>query len=118
MDNQIDVIQQLKARSRQKVEDLMTIVIQEKDQAVVTELLEEAGYTSTHIASTGGFLGRKNATLLVGIPTGKKAEFRSILEKATMKDIAIETGSEIEGTNQITEGATIFSLAIERHEEV
>jgi CPA1 family monovalent cation:H+ antiporter len=117
-DNIADVIQQLKTRSRQKLDNLMTIVVQEKDQEAVSDLLESAGYTSTHIASTGGFLGRKNATLLVGIPAGKKDEFKSILQKAVMKDIAIETGSQLEDSDQISEGATIFSLAIERHEEI
>jgi uncharacterized protein YaaQ len=100
------------------MEELMTIVVQEKDQSALSELLENAGYSSTHIASTGGFLGRRNATLLVGIPAGKKDEFKSILEKAVLKDLTIETGSQIDDTNQIPKGATFFSLAIERHEEI
>lgn len=117
-ENQTDLIQQLKNQSFRNVEDLMTIVLQEKDQSKISRLLEAAGYPNTHIASTGGFLGRKNATLLVGIPAGKIGEVKSILESAILSNLVIEPGDQEETIETLRKGATFFSLAIERYEEL
>ena len=117
-DNQADLINQLKNQSFHNVEDLITIMLQEKDQSKISDLLESAGYPSTHIASTGGFLGRKNATLLVGIPAGGLGEIKSILEKAPLSSFSIESEEQSKASDQLGKSATIFSLAIERYEEL
>ena len=117
-DNQSDLIHVLKNQQSSQVEYLITIVLQEKDQAEISDLLESSGYPVTHIASTGGFLGRKNATLLVGIPAGKKDDIKTILEGAALVDIQIEPSPDADLVPQGLKGATFFSLAIERHEEL
>ena len=117
-DNQTALIHQLKHQSFRDVEDLMTIVLQEKDQSKITNLLESAGYPITHIASTGGFLGRKNATLLVGVPAGKLPEIKSILESVTKSSLQLQPGDRTDKPAKLETIATIFNLAIERHEEL
>lgn len=117
-DDQTDIILHLKNQSFRNVSELITIVLHEKDQSKVSKLLESAGYPSTHIASTGGFLGRKNATLLVGIPAGKTDEIKSILQSANISNTQQSSGDEKEADNQTTTIATLFSLAIERYEEL
>ena len=117
-ENQSDLIEHLKYRSTRNVEDLITIIVQDKDQSKISDLLESAGHPITHIASTGGFLGRKNATLLAGIPAGKMKEIVAILERATGPHSALEPDDQKEPSEQFQIGATIFSLAIERHEEL
>jgi CPA1 family monovalent cation:H+ antiporter len=116
--NQADLIKHLKNRSFRNVNDLMTIVVQEKDQSKISGLLESAGYPITHIASTGGFLGRKSATLLVGIPAGKTEEIKDILERANLSNFQLGIGDQKDTSEKLQISATIFILEIERHEEL
>lgn len=117
-DDHTDLINYLKNKSFSKADYLITIVLQEKDQSKVSDLLVTAGYPVTHIASTGGFLGRKNATLLVRIPAGKKSDIKQLLEEASLADIQIEPSVQADSAPQVLQRATLFSLAIERHEEL
>ena len=117
-DNQAELIHYLRSESFRNVKDLMAIMLQEKDQSQISGLLESAGYPVTHIASTGGFLGRKNATLLVGIPAGKSSAIRSLLLQATALDFEPESAEGLATAEQRQKGATIFSLKIERYEEL
>jgi len=116
--NQAELIQNLKSRSFQDATDLMAVLIQEKDLPQISFLLDSAGYPTIHIASTGGFLGRKNATLLVGIHPGKSDEIKKILKQATAPDLEPDSEGQKEPSELLQNGATIFSLAIERHEEL
>jgi uncharacterized protein YaaQ len=118
MDDQSALIHQLKQQSFRDVEDLMTIVLQEKDQLRITTRLESAGYPVTHIASTGGFLGRKNATLMIGVPAGKLTEIKSILESVTKTSLQLDLADQTDKHEKPAAIATIFNLAVERHEEL
>ncbi len=51
---------------------LMTAIVQEQDVDLATRALNVLGVPVFHLASTGGFLGRRNATLMVGLPEGKE----------------------------------------------
>ena len=113
-----EIIHHLKSQSYLTAKNLMTIVLQEKDQSMVSELLETAGYPVTHIASTGGFLGTKNATLLVSIPEGKSSDIKTLLKQATSADVKPDPGDDIDPSDHLQTAATIFSLAIERHKEL
>lgn len=118
MGDQAGFIRQLRNQKYRKIEDLMTIVIQDKDQAKISALLEPAGYPITHIASTGGFLGRKNATLLIGIPAGKRKEIVSLLKSASLANLQLDQDDQTDLAQPLHNGATIFNLAIERYEEI
>jgi CPA1 family monovalent cation:H+ antiporter len=117
-ENQSDLVHLLRLRTQKNIEELMTVVIQDKDLNAITELLEPFGYPITHIASTGGFLGRRNATVLIGLPKGKRSEIKNLLESANMKNpkFNLEGGKGQYGLTH--DGATIFSMAIERYEEI
>ena len=75
-------------------------------------------FLSTHIASTGGFLGRRNATVLIGLPKGKRLEIRKLLESANVSNLKIDSTETKISPELAHDGATIFSLDIERYEEL
>jgi len=117
-DNRSSIIRYLKTQALGEIQELITVVVQENDLQEISKLLEPAGYPITHIASTGGFLGRKNATLLIGIPSGKKAEIKSLLDKARSA-IKITEQSRVGAESNLSLGiATLFSITVERYEEL
>jgi CPA1 family monovalent cation:H+ antiporter len=117
-DEQDKLIRYIKDYALGDIEELMTIVIQDSDLEKFTDLLEPAGYIINHIASTGGFLGRKNATLLIGIPPGKQGEIKSLLESAADADINLGPEEIARDPDQSYGIATLFSIAIERFQEL
>ncbi len=117
-ENHTELVQLLRIRTHKDIEVLMTIVIQDKDLHKITELLEPLGYPMTHIASTGGFLGRRNATVLIGLPRGKRRELIRILESTSISNLKIESGEEKDRSGPTHDGATLFSLDIEHYEEL
>lgn len=117
-ENLTDLIQSLRMKERRVIKDLMTVVIQEKDLDTITSLLQPSGYPITHIASTGGFLGRKNATLLIGVPSGDQKKVQSIIKNATIgqaRKTTDDTGDSVEPRRGV---ATMFTLNVERYEEI
>ncbi len=118
MENQSELVQILRMRTIKNIEVLMTIVIQEKDFQKISALLEPYGYPMTHIASTGGFLGHRNATVLIGHPRGKRLEIKKLLESANVSKLKIDSKDPKPTSGLTHEGATIFSLDIERYEEL
>jgi len=117
-ENLTDLIQSLRMEELRDIQDLMTVVIQEKDLDEITSYLQPFGYPITHIASTGGFLGRRNATLLIGIPSGAQKKVQSIIKNATKGQAQVIT-DDIGGTAEPKLGiATMFTLNVERYEEI
>ena len=116
-DPQSDLVRLLRTRSTKNIEVLMTIVIQDKDLHKISNLLEPYGFPMTHIASTGGFLGRKNATVLIGLPKGKRLEIKKLLESANLANLKDDSIGTKLSPDLSHDGATIFSLPIERYEE-
>ena len=117
-ENQSDLIHMIRTRILPEINDLMTIVIQEKDSEKITQLLAPFGYPITHIASTGGFLGRRNSTLLIGVPPGKASEINQLVMNAS-KHRAKIVSDDVDVNPKLThDGATIFTLDVERYEEL
>jgi len=117
-DNQSELVQLLRTRTVKNIEVLMTIVVQDKDVQKIAKLLEPYGFPTTHIASTGGFLGRRNATVLIGLPKGKRLEIRKLLGSANVSNLKIDSAKTKILPELTHDGATIFSLDIERYEEL
>lgn len=117
-ENQKDLVQLLRLRTLRNIQSLMTIVIHEKDIEKITSLLQPYEYPLTHIASTGGFLGRKNATLLLGVPAGKQKEIKFLIENASKGRSKVFTEDLSDKSEISHSGATIFTLDIERYEEI
>lgn len=114
------------SRMRQiSIHRLMTAVIQMQDLENAIDSLTEVGLPVTHLASTGGFLGRRNATLLVGLGEGQEELALSTLAKSCRRRVEY-VATPLEGapfqlplsTPVTVGGATIFTLAVERFEEI
>jgi uncharacterized protein YaaQ len=116
-ENPADLIQVLRSRTDHKIQELMTVIIQERDLEKFRSALTPLGFPVIHIASTGGFLGRKNATLMIGLPAGKKNEIKEIIK--AFNNLEIEPIPGVESSSEVISpaGATIFMLNVERYEE-
>lgn len=117
-DNQTSLVRYIKTQALGDIKELITIIVQEADLPNITELLEPSGYPITPIASTGGFLGRKNVTLLIGIPAGKQKDISSLLNQARSTIDSSRTAAAEAGQEHSIGFTTLFSVPVERYEEL
>jgi len=111
--------------SPRPIRRLMTAVIQIQDFDNAVTALTEAGMTLTHMASTGGFLGRRNVTLLIGMDEDQEDLVVRILSQSCRRRVEY-IATPLEGapfhlplsTPVDVGGATIFTFAVERFEEI
>jgi len=102
---------------------MLLAVVQDQDLDTATRALEPLGAPVVYLASSGGFLGRRNATLLIGLPAGSEEQVLEILRSACRQRIEFMT-MPVEGAPmpmpapiQVTVGgATVFALPVERYE--
>ena len=107
-----------------EINRLMTVVIQMQDVDIATNALNEIGLSVTHLSSSGGFLGGRNVTLLVGLVVGQEEEVVRILKKTCRRRVEYVTTS-LEGAPfplplsppVPVGGATVFTLAVEHYED-
>lgn len=104
---------------------LMLAVIQDQDIDTATRALEPLGAPVVYLASAGGFLGRRNATLLIGLPEGREEEALNALRESCRQRAEYLTmpleGSPLPMPTPVpvtVGGATVFALPVERFEEV
>lgn len=104
---------------------LLVAVIQEQDLDSATAALQNVGASLTYLSSAGGFLGRRNATLLIGIPLGAKDKALGALHEVCRQRIEYMT-LPLEGSPMpmpapvpvTVGGATVFALPVERFEQI
>lgn len=104
---------------------LMMAVIQLSDVENATNELMKYGLVVTRLSSTGGFLGRRNVTLLIGISDDQAEIAHQALQKSCHQRVEY-VATPLEGapyplplTTAITVGgATIFTMNVERYEEI
>lgn len=104
---------------------LLMAVVQEQDLDQATKSLQSIGASLTYLSSAGGFLGRRNATLLVGLPADKLQESLDALHEACRQRIEYMT-LPLEGSPMpmpapvpvTVGGATVFALPVERFEQI
>jgi uncharacterized protein YaaQ len=109
---------------RKPINRLMTVVIQEQDVDNAIRSLTHLGIPLTRLPSTGGFLGRRNATLLIGINDTQAQMAIQSLSKSCRKRVEY-VATPLEGsplpfpspTPITVGGATIFVYKVERYEE-
>lgn len=114
----------LKPSRLHEVAYLMTAVIQLQDFESALRALHDAGFTLTHLSSSGGFLGQRNVTLLIGIGAEQHMLAVETLERACRKRVEY-VAQPLEGapfhlplsTPVTVGGATIFTFTVERYEE-
>ncbi len=110
---------------QEKPRDLMLMaVIQAQDAEIAENALVKIGLTVTRLPSIGGFLGRRNATLLIGLPESRRDEVIDSLNKncrQRIEYIAVPLESAplpLPAPTPITiGGATIFALEVDHYEE-
>jgi uncharacterized protein YaaQ len=97
----------------------------EQDLEVATRALEPVGAPVVFLSSAGGFLGRRNATILVGLPTANEEQALEVLRQACRQRVEYLT-LPMEGTPLplpapvpvTVGGASVFALPVERYEEI
>ncbi len=103
---------------------VMIVVIQSQDVDNAESALCNLGLNPFRLPSIGGFLGRRNATLLVGVtPEKEQATIQEIRRncKQRVEYIAVPIESAplpLPSPTPVTVGgATLFDLPIDRYEE-
>jgi len=107
------------------IKSLMLAVVQELDLDEATRALGNLGMPVVYLSSAGGFLGRRNATLLIGLREGKEDDAIKSLQKTSRQHIESLTlpleGSPLPMPTPVpvtVGGATIFALPVEYFEEI
>ncbi len=105
-------------------QDLLIAVVQGQDADMATQALEEAGFGSIHLPSIGGFLRRKNATLMIGVPREDAQKAIDLLNKTCRQRVAFiavpmeNAPLPMPAPTPITiGGANVFSIEVEHFEE-
>jgi uncharacterized protein YaaQ len=106
-----------------QIDRLTIVVMQIQDVEGVFDALCESGIACTHLSSSGGFLGGRNVTLLIGLTQGQEEQVVQILQKRCRRRVEYVTTS-LEGapfymplsTPVTVGGATVFTMAVERYE--
>ena len=108
-----------------KIKLLMLAVVQEPDRDEATRALEALKLPVVFLFSAGGFLGRRNATLLVGLPDEQVEDAVNVLEQTCRQHVEYLTmpleGSPLPMPTPVpvtVGGATVFALPVEHFEEI
>jgi uncharacterized protein YaaQ len=104
---------------------LMTAVVQVQDAENAINSLTKVGLFVTQISSSGAFLGRRNATLLIGLDENQEQAALQALSVSCRQRIEY-LATRLEGapfhlplsTPVTVGGATILTLEVERWEEI
>lgn len=104
---------------------LMMAVVQAQDAEIAKDTLSRMGLTIERLPSVGGFLGRRNATLLIGMREDQRETVVEALNQSCrqrIEFIAVPLESAplpLPTPTPITVGgATIFSLEVDHYEEL
>jgi uncharacterized protein YaaQ len=104
---------------------LMIAVVQAQDAEVAKDALAKLDVTIERLPSVGGFLGRRNATLLVGLQPHQRelvveTLHRSCRQRIEFIAVPLESAPlPLPTPTPITVGgATVFSLDVDQYEEL
>lgn len=107
------------------IHEIMFVVVSARDLENVSSSLATQGIPATQIASSGGFLKKKNFTLVLGIPEGKLELAVQTMQRSTRGNIEYLEGSSDEvtlmpgpGIPVHVRGATVFIFDVEAFEEI
>lgn len=104
---------------------LMIAVVQDQDVESAVRSLKRQRISTTRLPSSGGFLGRRSTTLLIGLPSDMVTAALKALKRSCRTRIEYIT-MPLEGTPMALPtptpisvgGATVFLFDIERYEEI
>lgn len=104
---------------------LALAIVQEQDIDAAVPALEDMGAFVVYLASTGGFLGRRNATLLIGLAHSRLSEALNILRQTCRQRVEYLTlpleGAPLPMPAPVpvtVGGAVVFILPLERFERL
>jgi uncharacterized protein YaaQ len=104
---------------------LMTAIVQEQDVDVAERALALLEVPVIRLASTGGFLGQRNATLFIGLPEGLEEQALVALRKSCRQRVEYMAipmeGAPLPLPTPVpvtVGGAKVFALPVERFEEI
>jgi len=104
---------------------LYVVIVQAQDAEIAEQVLVEKKFFVTRLPSTGGFLGRRNATLLIGaVPDQQDVLFSTLKEncRQRVEYIAVPLESAplpLPTPTPITiGGATVFSFDVDHFEVI
>lgn len=106
------------------IQRLILAVVQAQDVLRASRALSQAGFYVVELASSGGFLGRRNTTLLIGLRQDQEGLALSLIQENCHQRVEY-ISTPLEGaplpipvaTPITVGGATVFTLAVERFEE-
>lgn len=106
------------------VTHLMAVVIQEADLENALASLTKLGFSVARLSSTGGFLSRRNVTLLVGVQEGRADVAVKALQSSSQKRVEF-VSAPLRGsafpmpapTEVTVGGATVFMFEVESYDE-
>jgi len=111
-------------KSKMTKDELLIVVVQGQDADMAIESLTDKGFGVTKLPSIGGFLGRKSATLLIGVTLENSPEAIEILNQNCRKRVAFiavpmeNSPLPMPAPTPITiGGASIFSVDVDQYEE-
>ena len=114
----------MSAQSSPKIDTLWIAVVHAQDAEFVHDALEQVDAKVTRLPSMGGFLSRRNATLLIGFPSARRPViYQALLDHCRQRVEFIPTALEgpllpLQTPTPVTVGgATVFALEVERFEE-
>lgn len=103
---------------------LVIAIVQDDDSADLVDILTEANFRVTKLATTGGFLKAGNTTLMIGVEKEKVDEVLSLIEETCKtREQIVSTPSPMAGTSGVyvpypievqVGGATIFVVDVDK----
>jgi uncharacterized protein YaaQ len=110
---------------KQNCDLLCMAIVQNQDADIAEDAIRALNISVTRLPSIGAFLGRRNATLLIGLPVEKQPQILQAFKencRQRVEYIAVPLESAplpLPSPTPITVGgATVFSLEIEHFEEL
>ena len=108
---------------------LLVAIVQDVDTRNALDALVAAGYRATKISSTGGFLVRGNATILIGVQDEQMTQVLDILRQhcharrefvSTVMPLSEAASARhwMQPLEVEVGGATVFVLGVERFEHM
>ena len=113
------------SRGKSSVCRLLFAVVQSQDVPRASRALHKAGLSVTELSGVGGFLGRRNITLLVGLDENQEELAVNLINENCHQRVEY-VSTPLEGaplpipvaTPITVGGATVFAFVVERYEEI
>ncbi len=107
---------------------LIIAIVQDDDAADLIDVITEAGFRVTKLATTGGFLKSGNTTLMIGVEVDKVEHVLSVIEETCKtRQQVVTSPSPVAGSTGVyvpypveveVGGATIFVVDVDRFVKV